>query len=103
MRMKRKISNNGLQRRYPATSSSSVFFGRATVNVFLLVILLLLPVTGCTNDAVNDIESEENDLHSANGEEDSAVKEQRETSDLGRPPIDREIPDHLETATLGMG
>ncbi len=102
MKMKNRI-NKGLQKDCRLIGINPAAFGWITAKAFLLSLLLLFPVTGCTEVAVNDTDSEEHASQTTNGGEDAVMEQQRNFSDLTMPPIDQEAPENFETATLGMG
>jgi hypothetical protein len=69
---------------------------------FVFAGLVLLMLSGCAPPGVVS-ENDNLSVHTTQGEEDSAMKEESGFAEISRPPIDLELPDGLKTATLGMG
>lgn len=78
------------------------FAGRAVLAGFIL----LLPVfglSGCAEQVAESPGAEERDPTISNGEEESTMENQLDWSMPEKPPIDMEVPERLETATLALG
>ena len=70
---------------------------------FVFAGLVLLMLSGCAPPGDGVSENDNLSVHTTQGEEDSAMKEESGFAEISRPPIDLELPDGLKTATLAMG
>ncbi len=68
-----------------------------------MVIVLFLFSAGCSSDHTPGAASEKSDNRIVNGKDVETVTDKMRTNPEGIPPIDGQIPEELETATLAMG
>lgn len=64
---------------------------------------LLLIFTGCAEKATESPGYNELGSQNINGEEESSMEHAKDPNTYTIPPIDQEVPVHLETATLALG
>ena len=97
------FNNNELEKGYRLLGSHHATFRKPTLKLIVFLLALTFIVTGCTVDLNSINEMGDNDLQFENGGKDIAMEKQREFSGFTKPPIDQNVPENLETATLGMG
>ncbi len=74
------------------------------LSLFLALILLVLVVTGCESSLDGELglnEVEEQQI--TDGEDEETMTSEQSFPELTIPPIDQEVPENLETATLALG
>ncbi len=103
LKIKSVINKIKLQKCNRLADSLPAASGITTAKVLLLLLVLIFLVSGCTA-GLNDLnEMEDNDSQAEDEGEDTAMEEQKDFSGFTTPPIDQNVPENLETATLGMG
>lgn len=68
-----------------------------------LVFVTLLFTAGCLSDQLPGDAGENDNIRTVNGKDVETVMDEVRTTPEGIPPIDGQIPNELETATLAMG
>jgi len=76
---------------------------RNTLLAGLFSLLLISFVAGCAEVETIRPGSDQPDTSTINREEDTIMEKKIEETDFAIPPIDQDIPGHLETATLALG
>ncbi len=76
---------------------------KRTIITGLVLVLLISVLSGCLQELVKSPDPDEQDAQIFIGEEDSIMEDKKNISELAIPPLDRDIPANLETATLAMG
>ncbi len=76
---------------------------RNTLLAGLFLLLLMSFTAGCAEVGTKSPGTDQPDATTINGEEGTIMDNKIEKNDFTIPPIDQDIPGHLETATLAMG
>ena len=69
----------------------------------LCIFLIVLPVTACEGDLNGEPAVIEEEKPINNGEDEEKMTSEQSFPKLTMPPIDKEVPENLETATLALG
>lgn len=97
------FNNSELQGGYRFLGSHHVTFRKPIIKLIAFLLVFTFILTGCTADLNSINEMKDNDLQFEDGGRDIAMEKQREFSGFTKPPIDQNVPENLETVTLGMG
>ncbi len=76
---------------------------RCPITAALVLLLLLAMITACADQATKSPDPDQQGLQTIIGEEDPIMEPEKDISELTMPPIDKDVPGNLETATLAMG
>ncbi len=82
---------------FPAT------FGKSHLKLVVLLLVLIVMLSGCAVDLNDMSETGDKDSKAENGVKNTVMEKQTQISGFTKPPIDQDVPENLETATLGMG
>ena len=69
----------------------------------LCIALIVLPVTACESDLNGESAAIEEENQTTDGEDEEKMTSEQSFPELTMPPIDQEVPENLETATLALG
>jgi len=97
------FNNSEFKKGYRFLGSHHVTFRKPALKLIVFLLAFTFIITGCTVDLNGINEIGDNDSQTEDGEEDIAMEKQRDFSDFTIPPLDQNVPENLETATLGMG
>jgi len=69
----------------------------------LCIFLIVLPVTACEGDLNEESTAIKEEKQITDGEDEKNMTSEQSFPELTMPPIDQEVPENLETATLALG
>lgn len=73
-----------------------------TLMLFLLLALFIL-IAGCESGLDGEYSAIEEEKQITDGKDEENMRSEQNFPELAMPPIDQEVPENLETATLALG
>ena len=68
-----------------------------------LPITLLMLATGCESEIIGNYDVVEEEKQISHGEDEENMTWEQSFPEVAMPPVDQEVPENLETATLALG